>query len=419
MGSLQVSLPLNKVIRILLHSMLTLSLIVFLRVLEYYAGILFLTTNRVGVIDEAFRSRIHISLYYPPLGYDETRAVFKLNLKLIQYRFNNDKRNIKIDRDEIIDFALDYFKVNEKARWNGRQIRNACQTALALAEFKAQGGSHQKVLEPDAEVRLAVDHFKTVSKAYLEFTKYLKQLYGIHEDVRARELGLRAREPSRQPQAQPTQQPVFGGNVTQPNVPHGQPQHYNNAPLNPIQTTYSQSYQPTSMTVPVQMNPIVGLQQPSQQGLYYGDPSQIPRGGNFMSPGISSQVSPGQNPQQNQDFVGMQYQHTQGDLNQQAQPWRGQQSPLSTGTLSQTPSPQAQQQYQAQMQQNPGTAHLGGNMPTSPPFQAPQSMPLQQPIQQQQQQQPAPTWYQNMGVQNLQSAAGPSQPGPSPQEGTR
>jgi SpoVK/Ycf46/Vps4 family AAA+-type ATPase len=36
---------------------------VFLRVLEFYSGILFLTTNRVGTIDEAFKSRIHISLY--------------------------------------------------------------------------------------------------------------------------------------------------------------------------------------------------------------------------------------------------------------------------------------------------------------------------------------------------------------------
>lgn len=37
---------------------------VFLRVLEYYNGLLFLTTNRVGAVDEAFKSRIHLSLYY-------------------------------------------------------------------------------------------------------------------------------------------------------------------------------------------------------------------------------------------------------------------------------------------------------------------------------------------------------------------
>ena len=36
---------------------------VFLRVLSSYDGILFLTTNRVGVLDEAFRSRIHLTLH--------------------------------------------------------------------------------------------------------------------------------------------------------------------------------------------------------------------------------------------------------------------------------------------------------------------------------------------------------------------
>ena len=36
---------------------------VFLRMLEYYKGLLFLTTNRVGAFDEAFKSRVHISLF--------------------------------------------------------------------------------------------------------------------------------------------------------------------------------------------------------------------------------------------------------------------------------------------------------------------------------------------------------------------
>ena len=36
---------------------------VFLRMLEYYKGLLFLTTNRVGSFDEAFKSRVHISLF--------------------------------------------------------------------------------------------------------------------------------------------------------------------------------------------------------------------------------------------------------------------------------------------------------------------------------------------------------------------
>jgi hypothetical protein len=36
---------------------------VFLRMLKYYTGLLFLTSNHVGTFDEAFKSRIHISLY--------------------------------------------------------------------------------------------------------------------------------------------------------------------------------------------------------------------------------------------------------------------------------------------------------------------------------------------------------------------
>ncbi|KAF2636666.1 hypothetical protein P280DRAFT_408864, partial [Massarina eburnea CBS 473.64] len=41
-----------------------LTLLFFLRALEYYRGILFLTTNWAGAMDEAFRLRIHVSLLY-------------------------------------------------------------------------------------------------------------------------------------------------------------------------------------------------------------------------------------------------------------------------------------------------------------------------------------------------------------------
>lgn len=41
---------------------------VFLRVLEYYEGILILTSNRVGTSDEAFKSRIQLALHYLVLG---------------------------------------------------------------------------------------------------------------------------------------------------------------------------------------------------------------------------------------------------------------------------------------------------------------------------------------------------------------
>lgn len=165
---------------------------VFLRVLEYYAGILFLTTNRVGDFDEAFASRIHISLYYPELGRKETLEVFKLNLQLIRDRFKGKPRKFIPDEMEIGAFAQEYWDQNPLDHWNGRQIRNACQTALALAEYEAQGKNHMVVLNPHAEVRLNVSHFKTVSDAYLAFSKHLKDIYGTHAARRAKEAGLRA-----------------------------------------------------------------------------------------------------------------------------------------------------------------------------------------------------------------------------------
>lgn len=54
---------------------------VFLRVLEYYNGLLFLTTNRVGTIDEAFKSRIHLSLYYVSLTNSKTQRRRSTNTK--------------------------------------------------------------------------------------------------------------------------------------------------------------------------------------------------------------------------------------------------------------------------------------------------------------------------------------------------
>ncbi|KAK4863480.1 hypothetical protein LT330_002258 [Penicillium expansum] len=164
---------------------------VFLRVLEYYAGILFLTTNRVGDFDEAFASRIHISLYYPPLTLISTIQVFQLNLAMIIERFQTKGRKIHIDK-QILEFVSQYFLANEKARLNGRQIRNACQTALALAEFEAQGGKHDAVVDAGAEVRLQEKHLKTVTDAYLEFAQHLKDIFGAFADERAQDQNLRA-----------------------------------------------------------------------------------------------------------------------------------------------------------------------------------------------------------------------------------
>ena len=55
---------------------------VFLRILEYHQRIIFLTTNRVETLDEAFKSRISVAIKYDDLNEDARRQVWKNFLAL-------------------------------------------------------------------------------------------------------------------------------------------------------------------------------------------------------------------------------------------------------------------------------------------------------------------------------------------------
>lgn len=148
---------------------------VFLRTLEYYSGILFLTTNRIGSFDEAFKSRIHISLYYAPLSESQTFEVWAMNLN----RLSKSNRNIYVDRSEIEAFAKNHWK--DGKRWNGRQIRNAFQTAVALAEYEFQEKCQKCEKtgdKPPFRPMLEDKHFKAVAKTSAEFDDYLQSVMG-------------------------------------------------------------------------------------------------------------------------------------------------------------------------------------------------------------------------------------------------
>ncbi|KAL4780122.1 hypothetical protein BJX76DRAFT_361130 [Aspergillus varians] len=51
---------------------------VFLRKLEYYEGVLFLTTNRLMEFDEAVLSRIHLKIKYLELTKDARRKIWEV-----------------------------------------------------------------------------------------------------------------------------------------------------------------------------------------------------------------------------------------------------------------------------------------------------------------------------------------------------
>lgn len=95
---------------------------VFLRALDYFQGILFLTTNRVGRFDEAFMSRIHVSIGYERLD-DNARAQIWDNLfDKLKEDFKRGGPRIEYEYD-----AKYYVKKNKDVKnlqWNGREIRN-------------------------------------------------------------------------------------------------------------------------------------------------------------------------------------------------------------------------------------------------------------------------------------------------------
>ncbi|KAF5678051.1 TOB3 (member of AAA-ATPase family) [Fusarium denticulatum] len=106
---------------------------IFLRLLEYFEGVMFLTTNRVSAFDPAFESRIHLTIHYPNLDYTSRLHIWKTFVNI-----GTDGNNLSEDElDELAGVEL-----------NGRQIKNVVKTARLLA-------THEKT-------SLAMGHISTV-----------------------------------------------------------------------------------------------------------------------------------------------------------------------------------------------------------------------------------------------------------------
>ncbi|CRK09940.1 hypothetical protein BN1723_009099 [Verticillium longisporum] len=142
---------------------------VFLRVLEYYEGILMLTSNRVGTFDEAFKSRIQVAIHYDNLSKKARKAIWRSFFDMIEDSPPQEDVNMpELER------RLDELAAEEM---NGRQIRNALRTARQLAKHRNE--------------RLDWPHLSQVIKTSGAFNKYLKAVRGHSDDQWAREEMIR------------------------------------------------------------------------------------------------------------------------------------------------------------------------------------------------------------------------------------
>ena len=140
---------------------------VFLRILEYYDGILILTSNRIGIFDEAFKSRIQVALHYENLNRSARKKIWQNFLDMLE----EDEEDVNFDE---IKFRLDDLAGKEL---NGRQIRNVLTTARQLAMFKKE--------------RLDYGHLEQALSVSSDFTNYLKRVQGHTDDERMRDTALR------------------------------------------------------------------------------------------------------------------------------------------------------------------------------------------------------------------------------------
>ncbi|KAF2456390.1 P-loop containing nucleoside triphosphate hydrolase protein [Lineolata rhizophorae] len=132
---------------------------VFLRVLEYYEGILILTSNRVGLFDEAFKSRVQLALHYPPLDENGRWKIWQNILFLLR----NEPGSRSINYEELEN------RIDSLARHslNGRQIRNAIKSARQLANHRKQ--------------TLDCSHLEQVISVLSEFERDIADAHG-HSD---------------------------------------------------------------------------------------------------------------------------------------------------------------------------------------------------------------------------------------------
>jgi SpoVK/Ycf46/Vps4 family AAA+-type ATPase len=94
---------------------------VFLRRLEYFRGVLIMTTNRQRTIDSAFDSRTHFGLHYGDLSIDSRFKIWKNCL-------GNAPKELSVAKIKDQDHEQ-----LAKLRLNGRQIKNVMACAISVA----------------------------------------------------------------------------------------------------------------------------------------------------------------------------------------------------------------------------------------------------------------------------------------------
>jgi AAA+ superfamily predicted ATPase len=109
-----------------------------LRELEYFKGILIMTTNRVLTFDVAMLSRCHYAINFGSLSHTQEKEIWKGYLSQLDDRNSHHKKDIEAWVKAI---------TKKRTKLNGRDIRNVFTTAQTLAQAEADQKVRKEHLE--------------------------------------------------------------------------------------------------------------------------------------------------------------------------------------------------------------------------------------------------------------------------------
>lgn len=309
-------------------------MLVFLRMLEYYNGILFLTTNLPGYLDEAVKSRVHLNLRYDALTLEQVKGIFRLNINQLNEieRERSEASGTKpmiIFEKEIMQFAEDHWNshTEELGRWNGRQIRNAFSIAASLAHFDAEREG-----VPDIAVQLRHFHFREVDKATVLYDKYRYSILTASDGLRAKQSEARNDDFNEHTFRQRGRETVKGNNAYYPgssvqNTPSRAQAPYEQrggSPLPPMaQPMFASRGAPEQAGFSQAQQAGYSTPQQKQPGLYptahaSPQPQERPVGGGF--PPTPQDFYPGQQAGQTSQQGGQSFQQEGQPMHQPGQP---------------------------------------------------------------------------------------------------
>ena len=177
----------------------------FLRTLEYHQGMIFLTTNEPGRIDDAIMSRIHLAIQYRTLTKDQRSQIWTNMIE--QLERDEDRQPPHVPKIKITSTAIALVTQEsgfaegeiDQLKVSGRDIRNAFQAAVRLARHE-----HSKEAKPSSSsscssasgkpaevIQLKPAHFSRAFRSKLELKKSKDGIRGRNIEQRATDEGLR------------------------------------------------------------------------------------------------------------------------------------------------------------------------------------------------------------------------------------